>query len=1821
MKRATALIVLFFLFVLIVVGVIVFFSLKDDGERPDTELNLSLDARGGVISDADDFTLNDYGYYVKVVQRGDYYGTLPTAEREGYIFLGWSEVVDGELIGTQDVIAAEDDFMLYAVYEWVGITVSYTVRYVDTYGAEIAQSLVSTAIEGTEVELQPIEITGYTLNTELTDLTPIINRNRVYDIIYTPNTYYINLAVSDEIVYADSVDYEYNSTVTLPNFSEISSVDDRFNLVGMHFVGWQVGENLIADGGEITLNDMLTLGLDASNVGSAVNLIAVYEPNEYRINFNSQCAQVYTAPADYNGLLPEPTFNVPDGYAFVGWYLSDTGATGTDIAGQQPIDMSKFTVPANDLELYAGYTLLTYSITLHLNGGQYPAGESNPTEYTVESDFILVAPEKVGSTFVGWIGAGMTDPVPSFHVINMTGNIELSAVYEDEVYTIVYNLDGGDFAGSICPTTYTQSSADIAVTAPVRAGYEFMGWTGTDLSAPTIDLVISQGSMGNREYTATWRAEIYDIHYVLNNGSLNTTHNTYTVEDEPFTLNIPTRAGYDFVGWSIDDSEPNPSYIFVPSEHLGDVTFTAVWSASGYAIKYDFAGGSQAAGGNYPDSYTTEESVTPTDPVRAGYDFTGWTLYNERGTELFEDYIILGSTGERRFVANWSPRTDTKYTVNIFLMNELGEYLDSPDSSETRTGTTDTLVTVTPEDISGYITPESEQVTILGDGSGVVNLYYERVQYTLTIAGNGITAIEEQDYYHGATITITAELLDGYDFTTWTQTSGTTVELSIDGTSVTFVMPESAVTLTATTSTIPYTITYDLGEGTVATPNPTEYTVETPTFTLNNPTREGYIFTGWTGTGLSSPTMTVTITVGSTGNRSYTANFEPAPVDYTVNHYWQNIENDEYTLHESITEQAQAGSSVTAPLQDYEGFSAPATQQVTVNADGSSSVDYYYTRNNYTVTIATTDDGILSTSGADTYRYGATVTLSAEMYEYYSFLEWLENDERVSTNATYTFTLEAHDYTIHARSVGQTFSITYNNVDDTSTLTTQYTYNRTSDFSFKNNPNRDGAIFIGWQNNNEPTDLTLSDEIEIPAGTHGTLTYTAQYSTGSVDYLSYTALSDNTAEVGKHFFTSLPDDVVIPDYVYLKNGVDSSSISSTTGYIVDKSLFDAGFENIYKITQIRGGSYSDSGWSYSNYAFAQSDINSITLPDTLERIGVGSFLDSTVQTVNFGSGVTRIGEYAFNGCTGLTSVSIPSSVTEIAVGAFFRCSRLSSIAFAEGLTTIGMGAFQQTALTNITFPSSLTSIGVAAFNKLGLQTVNFGANTQLTEIGSQAFYNNYNLTSVTFGVNCSIGTIGASAFAYCPSLKTINIPEQINVISEYAFSDATSLYEIGLTENSTLTQLGENAFQNCHSLVEVVIPDTCMMFGSSPFNQCYNLRRVNMQNLPRGDEDWKDILFGTGDNYPYAERGQTESEFTGTIEVLDNGIVLWNKKTPSSSTDADTSVIINYHGTSGVVDLTSTDITKVGDRAFAYNLTIQELRLPITVRQIGAEPFNFADNLTTIVWPYNSSIASLASGNGGYTVNTSSFAGAHKLVQLGLPFDVDDLTFEGDATLIYDSDGIEIINTNGSETFATTFSTSGDYTTVTFGGTSALVGQTYLLTYNGTATTVGLSGQTNIYAGLFAGNRNITSVTLPSGMTAIPDAMFIGAYNLQSINIPTIVTSIGDNAFRLNFSLTSANISELTNLTEIGKYAFDLCISWTDDIEIAGSVTVISEGAFRGCFNITSVTLNEGTERLEAYCFQATGGITDETFTLPSTVNYIHEEAFRDNENYQPPQI
>ena len=214
-----------------------------------------------------------------------------------------------------------------------------------------------------------------------------------------------------------------------------------------------------------------------------------------------------------------------------------------------------------------------------------------------------------------------------------------------------------------------------------------------------------------------------------------------------------------------------------------------------------------------------------------------------------------------------------------------------------------------------------------------------------TAATLTLTCTRDNSHTHTETVTVTGAAGEGNDlgYTVYTAT------VSFDN-----------KTYTDTTRTpITYTITYNLDNGALAegATNPTSYTVESDEITLNNPTKEGYTFAGWTGTELNEATMEVTIVAGSTGNREYTATWNPV-VTFNANF-----------VPEGSTEAATAEQVWTADTTNLTSLADLNALNNNANA---------FTREGYTFTgWNTAEDG----SGTE-YADEAEVTITAPMTLY-----------------------------------------------------------------------------------------------------------------------------------------------------------------------------------------------------------------------------------------------------------------------------------------------------------------------------------------------------------------------------------------------------------------------------------------------------------------------------------------------------------------------------------------------------------------------------------------------------------------------------------------------------------------------------------------------------------------------------------------------------------------------------------------------------------------------------------------------------------------------
>ncbi|MGN0736460.1 MAG: InlB B-repeat-containing protein [Anaerovoracaceae bacterium] len=338
----------------------------------------------------------------------------------------------------------------------------------------------------------------------------------------------------------------------------------------------------------------------------------------------------------------------------------------------------------------------------------------------------------------------------------------------------------------------------------------------------------------------------------------------------------PTKEGYQsFAGWYNGGTK----YDFTQPV-TNNITLTARFSnPKTYNISYDLNGGTATN----PTSYTVESgAIRLNNPTKPGYTFTGWSGTDLIGADNMTVTISKGSTGDRAYIANWTPDTyGITYNLNGGTATNPTDYTVESEAI-TLNNPTKPGYTFTGWSGTGLTGTNNTNVTIskgsTGDRAYIAN--WTPDTYGITYNLNGGTATNPTDYTaESEAITLNNPTKSGYTFTGWSGTDLTGAD------NMTVTIPKGSTgnrEYTANWKLDTYGITYELNGG--ATTNPTSYTVESEATTLNNPTKPGYTFTGWSGTDLTgADNMTVTIPKGSTGNREYTANWTPKNYVVTLN--------------------------------------------------------------------------------------------------------------------------------------------------------------------------------------------------------------------------------------------------------------------------------------------------------------------------------------------------------------------------------------------------------------------------------------------------------------------------------------------------------------------------------------------------------------------------------------------------------------------------------------------------------------------------------------------------------------------------------------------------------------------------------------------------------------------------------------------------------------------------------------------------------------------------------------------------------------------------
>ena len=502
------------------------------------------------------------------------------------------------------------------------------------------------------------------------------------------------------------------------------------------------------------------------------------------------------------------------------------------------------------------------AVTLDLGGGKL-GNSSEAIQIIVKNGSAFTAPASDGLTrpagdtdnYFMWLDGNGNSYEPGGSVpADVT---ELTVQWTAPIYAVTLNTNGGTINnGNVTEYIYGVGATLPTADDMTYTGHTFKGWY--DNEGLTGDPVTAIGGteMGNKEYWAKWEINQYTITFDTAGGSAIApiTQDYGTAITAPAD---PTREGYTFAGWDTAIPATMPAH---------NMTITAQWTVNQYTITFDTDGGSEVA----PITQDYGSAITaPAAPTREGYTFTGW------------DKTIPATmpAGDMTITAQW---TVNQYTITYDLDGGTAE--GNPDTytvetdaftlkNPTRPGYTFTGWSGT--DLTGE---DNLTVTIPAGSTGdrSYTAHWSLNTYSITYDLNGGTVSGNPDFYtvESAAITLNQPTRIGYTFTGWSGTNLTGED------NLTVTIPTGSIgnrSYTAHWSLNTYSITYDLDGGT-ALGNPDFYTVESSAITLNEPTKAGYVFTGWSGTDLvGEDNLTVTIPAGSIGDRRYTAHWEFDP--------------------------------------------------------------------------------------------------------------------------------------------------------------------------------------------------------------------------------------------------------------------------------------------------------------------------------------------------------------------------------------------------------------------------------------------------------------------------------------------------------------------------------------------------------------------------------------------------------------------------------------------------------------------------------------------------------------------------------------------------------------------------------------------------------------------------------------------------------------------------------------------------------------------------------------------------------------------------------
>lgn len=622
----------------------------------------------------------------------------------------------------------------------------------------------------------------------------------------------------------------------------------------------------------------------------------------------------------------------------------------------------------------------------------------------------------------------------------------------------------------------------------------------------------------------------------------------------------------------------------------------------------------------------------------------------------------------------------------------------------------------------------------------------------------------------------------------------------------------------------------------------------------------------------------------------------------------------------------------------------------------------------------------------------------------------------------------------------------------------------------------------------------------------------------------------------------------------------------------------------------------------------------IIIPSTVISIGANAFKDAaSLTSITFSKNgydttvITSIQTSAFQGASSLTTIEIPSTVISIGAYAFKDAYSLRSITFPQNsldrpfsqnsqLTTIGDYAFQGASLLSIiTIPASVTSIGANAFTGSAITSVIFEESTLLDGLG------------IVPGFNRTL--YGKTGIAVAHTTKVFTGSGRLSVVTNASLNGATrariaeGYTSIGrswdtnnltrLTIPSSITDIHNvgvftKAFANCPNLKNIIFESSTSLttFGVNVgsvafFRGATNLTISIITKVFSGSGE----LTGGTANLQGATKVIIENYSSIGSRAFDRAVdkasILESVTIRSSVTSINSAAFVDCIHLRSIIFESGSQLKTITNGTFWQAMNLTSITIPSTVTSIEQHAFYGTVNLTSIIIP--ESVTSIESPFTNSGITTITFNTSKYLNTVGLT--------SGQGKNIFDLYNVNVL-----------------VTTQIFKGLGELTNAaSYFLGENPSKYAV-IEDYNTIGANVFKNVTGLQAIDILSRLTVIKDSAFESTTSLTEITIPYTVSIIGQYAFRQS-GIKSITFTAPALLTNIGNYAFTDCSGLTQ-ITIPNLVTSIGSYAFSNATSLTKVTLSNTITNIADHLFH--GAIALTTINIPDSVTRIGEYAFTD---------